>query len=1024
MYQRMIRPMLLLVLTSLALLGLSFPPPLAGYAQGRPESPAASGGSVATFTPLPSGVGYTPQARAAAAIDPDQCCPARYIYTVIYSGLDETIWQVDAVNLFGEATLNLSFIPDEEILFIDPQGSPYVVLPDLIRFLDLSGGYTVIFRTSSGISKADNELTLSYGFVASPGSTALVDVQIGYPTYYSDFVTAISPAGYIEDLGSVTWLDRSNSSDFLGTVSFDLGANLLAVDFAESNAAEHYTTSWPGDVFRRAQWLSLEVAFTEGSFDPETDVIQWNVRGPGEAEFSAIQPWDDTATAEEWRSYEGAIVDSRRIDQIYLPANMPVGRYTLRADAYRIADAGNVYMDSAFTREFVVIFNPWNTDSDPTFDPDVHNPAFNTSELDAYANAQVGYNFYPDGRTVSILLEPFNPLVFYPAIAEIEGVTSAADAARLLRDKANYQGLPSEVLSGRWGAGSYRVNWRNVPAIMAAWDNGAGRPTGQCMDFGALMASFAQAVGIPSRMLTCINCDGWNFHVWNEIWLNDYNTDRWTPIDATPLGDYASGYGPGQPEDDYFQKEVETSLALFTYDARTNTRINQLGVYRSALLLGRSAAPAQASDVLSAQTDQATYSPGETVTLTVAITNTTSAALAGQLQTQLFFVDYAGSYLLQSLPTRTVNLGPGDSGSEQFTIDASAYQGPGQFRVVTTLGEERSEARFTVTSGLTMDLVAPQQANAGDTFAVTLRLTNTLSVDLSDIAVTIDFPSSATGVVTPTLLNIPTLAAGTSRSETFNLAVSEPGAALISAYATAAGGSSADASAIVQIAGPAALSVTLDVPTTVTPGQPFAIVARVANVGGQTARNARLTFSLSDGLTASDSLTATLAELAAGEVWVVTLPATAGGVGTYAIRAGATIGAGAPQSASTIVTAAQGSVDLSFNSSLASVSGPKKITLTLTNNGAAQASFDLLGLSNNPNIGFVIYDDRTGEPLRNPVTLGAGQSINLTLVITANEFEQGEVTIRAVNTANPRNARSVVIRVNDQTRLYLPLIIR
>jgi hypothetical protein len=181
---------------------------------------------------------------------------------------------------------------------------------------------------------------------------------------------------------------------------------------------------------------------------------------------------------------EGDLVDHKRIDELFIPVRAAVGQYTLQVSSYRNTGEGSAFANSKTIPEFYVIFNPWNDDDDARYDNDVHNPNFNSAELNWYALSGSDINYYPDGgQSVHWTLSPYNETVFVPVMDEIEGISSARAAMQTLVDKARWdEGGDSGVILGRWGWSiiPYKVDWRSVPNIMAAWDNGSNHPTGQC----------------------------------------------------------------------------------------------------------------------------------------------------------------------------------------------------------------------------------------------------------------------------------------------------------------------------------------------------------------------------------------------------------------------------------------------------------------------------------------------------------------------------------------------------------------
>ena len=110
--------------------------------------------------------------------------------------------------------------------------------------------------------------------------------------------------------------------------------------------------------------------------------------------------------------------------------------------------------------------------------------------------------------------------------------------------------------------------------MMSFWNWGAAHPTGQCMDFGGLLAAMVRAIGVPVRSVTCANCHGYDYHVWNEVWLNEVNPGAWSAVDGM------EDVGPVRRDDAYFGDQITgPGAAVYTYDARTGKRIDVKNQY-------------------------------------------------------------------------------------------------------------------------------------------------------------------------------------------------------------------------------------------------------------------------------------------------------------------------------------------------------------------------------------------------------------------------------------------------------------
>lgn len=967
--------------------------------------------------------GSSPRTRASTLIKKE--------INILLSEQDLSIWFNASRNVYGNWTWTLP--EDAEILDIEFDGTSYEVQENQVFFSGLNGYARVVYRTSDGIQRDGRYLTFAESWdVSEPFD---LDAEVNYPEFYSDYIASIVPDGYIQEPGNINW-SLVNIENWEFEVKFDLGTNIIDIKFPEGNKAAHHTQPWPGNVFRRAQWLSVQVDFEEGAFNPDTDSLRWSVKGPADTTFIAIPAWTADLPATSWAVYAGSLMGQSWIDEIFLPVNLPVGRYTLRAESYRSADGGSIFQDAADSPEFIVIFNPWNDDDDSRFDPDVYNPNFNATELDAYAQAATSVNFYGDssltpfvfdGNPIRVNLAPFDDSIFYPVIDEIEGYRSARAAMEVLVDKARWDDdtpTANEVLDGQWGAGNYRRDWRNVPAIMQAWDNGNDHPTGQCMDFGSLVSAFAQATGIPSRMLTCVGCDGWNFHVWNEVWTNAVSTTSWSPADGT------YGIGPTTPQDPQIQQEIAGGgTALYTYDARTDSRIDVLDQYISGATSRVEPAEAVPQAVnLGVSTDQTVYSFGDTVTVEVTATNTDSSDVTSVLETEVRFVDYAGSYDLYTFPDRNVTIPAGGTITETYTLTQNEYQYSGDFRVLTTLGSATGTGDFSINSGLAMTLTAPATANVGDSLTVSLQVTNTLATAISDVAVEVYFPASVSGVNSPVTVNIPAIAAGATYETAWTVGVEEAGPQSIVAFAFSADTGSAQASTTFEALGPADLAVQIEGANTVTPGTASDITARVRNDGGQPATGVQVVLSLADGLSAGTAITVALGDLAPGEEKTVTWPVTAAAAGVYALRVTATeTSVGDMEIADQLIVAVQTPLTIKLTADRTLVTQGEKIQLTLTNSSNTEARVVLDIVSNNPSIGFRLLDPATGELTNRVVTVPAQSTRTFTLVVNPAQYENGQITIHATTEQDPNAADYVTISVRDPAQVFtvfLPALAR
>lgn len=945
---------------------------------------------------------------------------------ITLSAGDLAIWSNCSHNVYGDWTWTLP--SDAEILDIDFIGDSYTVEGNKIYFYGLDGYVKVVYRTSSGIQRDGRYLIFSSGWSVSEPFD--LDAQITFPEFYSDYIVSITPPGYIQSPGSISW-HLTDTEEWSFHVQFDLNVEIVATMFPDGNKTAHHTRRWPSYAFRRVQWVSARVEF-EGTFNPETDSLRWSIKGPNQDHFTEIPVWTPSLSDTSWAVREGDLIGQSRTDEIFIPAEAAVGLYTLKVAAYRNTGEGSIFQDSETTPDFYVIFNPWNDDDDPRYDEDVYNPSFNNAELSWYGESGMGKNYYPDGNsTVDWLLSPFDESVFMPVINEVAGVNSAHTAVQRLVDKTRWDdGTPtdSEILEGRWGWGFYKVNWRDVPAIMAAWDNGNNHPTGQCMDFGGLVSAFARAVGVPVRMLTCVNCaDGhggvWNFHVWNEVWVNEVSSTTWSPADGT------YGIGPTTRQDSFIQEEVSTSTGIYTYDARTGGKVNILSGYRPPL--GTDLQPTEVAESLQAialtvGTDQLVYNFGDTVTILVTATNSSASDFSGDLQTSVSLVDYSGPHEFHTYPARNVTVPAGGTAVETYVLPQTDYEWNGDFLVSATLDTASGESQFSVEDGLDSQLTTPNEVVVGDSLNVSFRVTNTLLAPIYNLDVEIYFPPSVSGVANPTYLSIPGLAAGNAYATSWMVSVSEPGLQPVMAYASSADAGYDQAYDSFNALGNASLAVLVEVPNSVTPGTAFNATARVRNEGSLTATNVQVVLSVSGGLSSTDPLTVSVGNLGASEEQAVIWSITASEAGVHTLQVNATeTSTGDEELANQLVVAVQEPHSIALTASQQTVAGldPVTITLTLANMGDVQDNILLDVVSDNPNIGFTVYDDST--PLEGSVIVPAHGSRDLSLVIRPHQWEDGLVSVKAVSEMDPNAVDYLVITVSERPfGIFLPIVVR
>ncbi len=360
--------------------------------------------------------------------------------------------------------------------------------------------------------------------------------------------------------------------------------DILGVSFPSFNKDQHHTGNWVGNyVFRRAQKLTVQVQFS-GNYQATEDDFIWRVLEPGQQSYQPIPKLISGAPGPGWSVKEINVTSTELTVEIFIPVDAALGEHRFEVSLYRDVNNRNVFQDIEYSPSFFVIFNPFEDDGDTNIDSQVYNAYFSPNEINYYSTSTIERNYYAKvydpqnnkwvlGGEIIWVLNMSDPVVFLPVIDEVQGVRSAKEAVRLLAAKArwNHKGedepTDSDIIEGNWKGQKY--NWLNVPEMMSFWNWGENHPTGQCMDFGGLMAAMARAIGVPSRLVTCAYCHsglGYEYHVWTEVWLNEVDGGAWSAVDSM------EDIGPVPRNDPYFRGQLTDGKAVYTFDFRTNKR--------------------------------------------------------------------------------------------------------------------------------------------------------------------------------------------------------------------------------------------------------------------------------------------------------------------------------------------------------------------------------------------------------------------------------------------------------------------
>jgi hypothetical protein len=824
-----------------------------------------------------------------------------------------------------------------------------------------------------------------------------------------------TPSGkYREDISLAAgpyWIRNPINGDPFGTAHIWIGFDVHGdANLKEGDKVSHHTTRWPGYTFRRSDVVIVNVNLPT-NFNPDTDSLRWTIKAPNQNEF-VQEPGLSIL--------EGPVENQMRTDWITFPGNVPVGSYALKVSAYRNTAEGSAFLFSRVTPDFYEIFNPWSE-----YDTDVHRSDFSPKELQWYAESGISYGYY--GGKISWHLGPYRDEVFLPAIGEIAGERSAHIAMGKLVNKTKWDdGSPaaSEILDGCWeGCKGPLFPQGNIPNLISWWNNGKHHPYGQCMHFGALASAFARAVGIPARMVTCIECKGWNFHVWSEVWLNANDSSEWSVVDG------AYQMGPMTRQNPFVQDEVSTSTGIFIYDAQTGHKQDILGEYQPSPLVNQPSLTKISSSeaiTLLVGTYRALYNFGDTVTILITTTNSSTSDFSGKLKMNVSILNYAETHEFHTYPTRTVTIPAGGTGVETYMLSLPQYRWNGDFLVSANLDTALAQSEFSIKDGLDLKVLATgEDILVGDLVTISFYMTNTLPVPISDLDLQAYFPAMLNDAPTPVYVTLLSLAAGDVYTALWTMYASEPGTQTVQVLASSPDAGYDQVQTSLKVLDYANLRVQADVPDQVTPNAPFTTTVQVSNWGDLPATDVQIALSLSDGMTSTAPLTVSAGDIEAGAGQTISWPLTASRAGVYGLRAVATETSVANEGITDqFVIAVQHPHTLTLETSRHTVthSNPVTLTVTVENFGEVQDKVRVEAVSHNPDIGFTMYEN--GAPLTSTVSVPARGTHDLFLAIYPQPAEHGIITIKAVSQLDPTATDYVTITVSTGSRVYLPVVLR
>lgn len=345
--------------------------------------------------------------------------------------------------------------------------------------------------------------------------------------------------------------------------------------YTEENAAQHFTQLFknvrgqtPSLVLRRgfdfriavdSPASQLVIILSQGVNPAYEDGSLVQLGVPAQVGQSSSHP---AAGGAQWTLQLSQQQGQMRFLQIHIPVTAGVGRWVLN-----VAGDGQTFQA---TPPIYILFNPWHNE-DPVF-------MENEEERHFYVTQDRGIIFHgqvdlPGGKEwyygqFEKATLPTTEFLFkiseMPPLQRGDPIAVSRMLASAVNSKDN-----NGLVMGRWEppytGGVHPMAWSSSSAILNQYMEMGGNAVmyGQCFVFAAVLNTLLRGIGIPSRVVTNFpsvhtnngaqelnilflhegrqpQLDGaiWNFHVWNEGWMqrpdlpNGYG--GWQVLDGTP----------------------------------------------------------------------------------------------------------------------------------------------------------------------------------------------------------------------------------------------------------------------------------------------------------------------------------------------------------------------------------------------------------------------------------------------------------------------------------------------------------
>ncbi|KAK4880422.1 hypothetical protein RN001_008568 [Aquatica leii] len=438
----------------------------------------------------------------------------------------------------------------------------------------------------------------------------------------------ILTSGVLSDCGRrIVWLAQKQSETSLSSVEAEYRVALYKMEpinvtsitfYPREDAKRHRTDEYdlisiaetPTAIYRRGLNFKFDVNF-DRPFNEQLDVVRIsfsfgpnaNVTKGTRVVLPMLHLQKEIPKMNRWNlAFKGKTNNTVHL-QVHVPALAQVGIWFCSIQT-NISGCRDKRSDFKFDDEIYIIFNPWSRE-DSVYMP-------KTSDLNEYIMNETGkvwVGSFNNPKSKKWIFGQFDEIVLPAAVFLLEksdlphsdrgSPILVARAISALINANDDDGLLVGKWDGEYSDGTSPFDWTGSTAIMDEYFRNGGQPVkyGQCWVYSAATVSICRTLGIPCRSVTNYisahdtnrsltvdkffdifgeliengpqgDCNDtcWNFHVWNDVWMNRPDLPKgyggWQIIDGTPQELSGSIYccGPASVE------AVKNGEVGFLYD--------------------------------------------------------------------------------------------------------------------------------------------------------------------------------------------------------------------------------------------------------------------------------------------------------------------------------------------------------------------------------------------------------------------------------------------------------------------------